>query len=210
MWQYIKLLLASWFSKVLFLLGIVSAIGTYVPRITLPAWVSPVILVAAVFFASYDVYRKQIRENEALKAKNTEKRSQLVIYPHDGSKYFVLGSEGTYVMLKMAIENKGNRNSTVNRYGISVRETSADHKDINPNPMTTFLGRDTTYSIGNQPWLMSDSLVRVAAEGVASPGFLPFRLPDTIPGDCHQIQCELTIQDTEGNIASQVFSVLEA
>ncbi len=69
MWQFIKLLLASWLSKVLFLLGILSAVATYIPRLTLPAWISPSILVVAVLVASYDVYRKQQREIERLRVR---------------------------------------------------------------------------------------------------------------------------------------------
>ncbi len=69
MWQFIKLLLASWLSKVLFLLGILSAVATYIPRLTLPAWIPPSILVVAVLVASYDVYRKQQREIERLRVR---------------------------------------------------------------------------------------------------------------------------------------------
>ena len=64
--QYIKLLFASWLSRVLLLLGVVSAVAIYIPRFTLPTWIPSAILVVAVLVASYDVYKKQQRQIEAL------------------------------------------------------------------------------------------------------------------------------------------------
>lgn len=64
--QFITLLLASWLSKVLFLLGIASALATYVPSLAIPTWIPLVVLVMAIFIASYDVYQKQRRKIEVL------------------------------------------------------------------------------------------------------------------------------------------------
>ena len=62
--QYIKLLFASWLSRVLLLLGFASAVAIYIPRFTLPTWIPWAILVVAVLVASYDVYKKQQRQIE--------------------------------------------------------------------------------------------------------------------------------------------------
>ena len=131
------------------MLGIVSAIGTYVPRITLPAWVSPVILVAAVLFASYDVYRKQQREIEELRSTNLQKRAQLVIHPYESSRYIVNVARedrtkilGMLIELHISIENKGSRHSTIVRCDLTVSETGESYPNIKPRFLRGIQGRE--------------------------------------------------------------------
>lgn len=72
MWQYIKLLLASWLNKVLFLLAIASAIGTYLPGLSLPPWIPLALLVVALVIAPYSVYKSLQHRIEAHEARLSE------------------------------------------------------------------------------------------------------------------------------------------
>jgi hypothetical protein len=217
MWQFIKLLFASWFSKVLLLLGIASAIGIYVPRITLPTWVPTVILVSAVFFASYDVYRKQKREIGNLHAKLDSRRSELVIHPHKSRyiRHVALQGDfasplGTYIELGIAIENKGNRNSVINRWDLKIDETGKEYKQVGLYGKGLIQGRKSQYSLPTTRNLVSGGYIRVPAESVAGPGVLPLYVRDILPESSQRIQCKLTLFDTEGNTCSKELRVPEA
>jgi len=98
--QYIKLLFASWLSRVLLLLGAVSAVSIYIPRFTLPTWIPSAILVVAVLVASYDVYKKQQREIEALRAKHTSKSKGQALSPSEIKMREILGWKGKGISVK--------------------------------------------------------------------------------------------------------------
>ena len=217
MWRFIKLLLSSWLSRLLLLLSIVSAIATYLPGIPLPAWVPLVVLIAAVWFASYDVYGQQQRQIETLQEERDRRRANLEVHPYPGSKYYVQVARenrervlGLYIMLSMAVENKGARNSVINKYELELEETGKLYKGISPKPMTFILGRKAAHSLGQKTWLMSENLVRVAPESVLGPGILPFFVSDAVSAGCREIHCKLTLRDTEGNTVSVEFEIPEA
>ena len=70
MWHFGKLFFEHWFTRVLFLLGLISLLGTYVPKVNLPGWLPWAILVIALLFASHDLYRKQQATIEKLQGRD--------------------------------------------------------------------------------------------------------------------------------------------
>jgi hypothetical protein len=99
-WQFIKLLLASWFSKVLLLLGIASAVATYIPRLTLPAWIPSAIMVLAVLVASYDVFKKQQHKIEVLQARLANQAKELPLSPGEHKMRQILKWKGKGISVK--------------------------------------------------------------------------------------------------------------
>ena len=100
MWQFIKFLLASWFSKVLLLLGIASAVATYIPRLTLPAWIPSAIMVLAVLVASYDVFKKQQHKIEVLQARHANQAKEQPLSPGENKMRQILEWKGKGISVR--------------------------------------------------------------------------------------------------------------
>ncbi len=117
---------------------------------------------------------------------------------------------GMHVNLDMALENRGDKGATVQRYDLYVRETDKTYQNIRPNlGLIDIQGRHCVRNIGNEPKVTTDSLIRVQAESMSPRGFLPFfplDAPILITGPVH---CRLTVTDTDGNSTSQEFELRE-
>ena len=216
MWQFIKLLLTGWFSKVLLLLGVVSAGAIYIPRFTLPVWIPSAILVVAVFVASYDVYKKQQREIEELRSSKSESRAKLVIHSYEGSRYIVNVDSGPgkrimgmLVELSIAIENKGLRHSSIVRCDLVVSETGKSYANIKPRFLGGIQGRKVSYGLDQRRYLMTQGVIAVEPTKMIPAGILPFYVKEVPGQDCSRIHCTLTLTDTEENSATHEFELPE-
>jgi len=214
MWKFGKLILRSWLVRVLSLSGIIGLVGLFFPRIPIPPWAPISVLILAVLIGCYDVYKHQQSEIEALKRTLEEKRSHLVILPHEGSKYYGCvadpsdGSWGTYLWFNLSVENKGNRNSTINHYDLENLKIGKQYPDIKPQALPRIKSREgAIVSFGKPQWLMSGEFVRVPAEGLTGPGILAFLVKDPVPEHAGPIHCRLTVTDTEGNNAFHDFEL---
>ena len=145
MWHFGKLLLRGWLVRLMSLAGIIGLVSLFFPHLSIPSWAPISVLILAVLIGSYDVYKRQQSEIESLKGTIEGKRTQLVILPHEGSKYYI-GLEGggdpswgTYLWFNISIENKGSRNSTVHRYALEVGETGKAYSDVKPRPVKSIL-----------------------------------------------------------------------
>ena len=117
---------------------------------------------------------------------------------------------GIHANLDMALENRGNKGATVQRYDLYIRETDKTYQNIRPNlGLIDIQGRYCVRSIGNEPKVTTDGLIRVQAETTSPRGFLPFfplDAPILVTGPVH---CRLTVTDTDGNSTSQEFELRE-
>jgi hypothetical protein len=85
MGKFVRLLLSSWLSRVLFLSGLASLVAGFL-GVGVPNWVTVTIFLGAYLYASYDVFQKQEREIRTFKQKLAQQegeseRPELVIHP---------------------------------------------------------------------------------------------------------------------------------
>lgn len=100
MWQFIKLLLASWLSKVLFLSGIISFIASSIPGIPIPIWFPLFVLVVALLTASYDVYTKQQDDIKALQARLANQTKEQPLSPGENKMRQILEWKGKGISVR--------------------------------------------------------------------------------------------------------------
>ncbi len=98
--QFIKLLLASWLSKVLFLSGIISFIASSIPGIPIPIWFPLFVLVVALLTASYDVYTKQQDDIKALQARLANQTKEQPLSPGENKMRQILKWKGKGISVK--------------------------------------------------------------------------------------------------------------
>jgi hypothetical protein len=199
--------------------SLASTILTFVPVLGLGQLrlVALVSLIVSFAWANYLVYRKQAKEILELRdsqTSNSEKRARLVIHQRDGSRWIAAkASQGatkfdaTYVEFWLAVENKGSRHSTITRCGVDIPALSACFEDAKPFHMSSVLGRKSNYGIWQQGNLMANGQLVVDAEKMSSPGNLPFRLSVEPPPIGIELECILTLYDTEGRFASHTFQI---
>ena len=208
MWEFVKLLLGRWVVRILLLLAIGSAVSRYIPGIVVPSWVPHGIFDVALIVASWDIYRKKQKEIVHLR-ETAIGRPELVIYPQDGSRYYVRADPanrsrivGTFMHLDLIIANKGKEISIINRYDLKVDELGETYSDLRPRPVVQIQGNKTLWALGQGPWLMDGSLIRVEGGTTTDRGFLPLEVPGSPPDDVGSIHCKLTVFDDAGNTAS--------
>lgn len=208
MWQFLKLIFRRWIVRVLFLLGLASAFSIYFSKFTLPSWVSTLILLAALLLGACDVYKQTTHPDTG--------QPKLVIHPFPGSRYIPHADRndrsrilGTFIELHLAVENKGDRNSNINRCDLFIRELDKTYPDIKPQQKSGIQGKKSFYSIG-QDWLMPRGVLTVESQKMTEPKKLLFYLSERIPSGHLQIRCTLTLCDTDGKKVSGDFELLEA
>jgi TIR domain-containing protein len=144
------------------------------------------------------------------------RHSDLRIYPYEKSCFTLVTSldrsqlMGMHVNLDLAIENRGNKGSTIVRYDIYVREADKTFENIRPNlSLLDIRGRFCVRNIGNETRITTDGLIRIQPDTTTIRGFLPFfplAAPIRVDGTLH---CRLTMTDTDGNSVSQEFELHE-
>ncbi len=117
---------------------------------------------------------------------------------------------GMHVTLDMALENLGNKGTTIQRYDLYIRESDKTYQNIRPNlGLIDIQGRHCVRNIGNEPKITTDGLIRVQAETMSPRGFLPFFPLDAPILTTGPVHCRLTVTDTGGNSMSQDFELRE-
>jgi diguanylate cyclase (GGDEF)-like protein len=147
----------------------------------------------------------------------TDRKAELRIHAFEQSCFTLVTNSqdrgrllGMHVNLDMALENRGNKGATVQRYDLYVQETAKTYQNIRPNlSFIDIQGRHNIRNIGSEPKITTDGLIRVQPDTTTARGFLPFYpldAPISIDGPVH---CRLTFTDTDGNSTSQEFELRE-
>jgi hypothetical protein len=200
--------------------SLASTVLTFVPSIGLGHLrsISITCLVGTFIWANVRVFGKQraaIRELQASLASVQARRARLVIHEGERSRYIAIRKSdqdreaiATYFEFQMAIENKGGRNSTINRYDLEIREMGK-YENLKPRAGGVVMGVRADHA-QSQPFLMSADYIGVEQEKMTPRGFLPLLVTAPPPKQRGPLHCTLTISDTEGNSALHEFILHEA
>lgn len=192
----------------------------YRPHFALPYWLPGALSIIAWLIAPYRLYQKQrdqlqnqLLQIDALTQQQQQpRRAKLVLIDESGS-YFIRcftpsgmtprRETGTYLELRVSIENKGGRPATIIRYDVRI-EGVGEFKSVRPVPQTYVLGQHAQHAIS--PDNIVKSYIEVPAERLASHQHIPFVLDASVPPNAQQIRVEFTVTDSEGNQArAEVF-----
>jgi hypothetical protein len=219
-WDWLTAIRRETLPALLAAFSLASTILTFIPQLGISASIRSIsiaCLVAGFVWANMRVYAKQQKRiaDFSVSALAPAHRAKLVIHEAERSKYIALRKAdhsteavGVYIEFHMAVENKGQRHSSINRYDVSIREMGSFENlrpESNPNAMIPGIHANYTAS---QPYLMTDAYIRVEAEKMSQTGYLPFRIasPPPISGPLH---CTLILTDTEGESTSHEFILPE-
>lgn len=171
-------------------------------------------------------------QTRTAKQSNERKReAELVIHPGARSKYiavrgrdqYPLPLKGLHIELDLSVENKGGRNSTVNRYTLTLPDFGKSFSDVKPYFTQMVQGRHSNYALDAKQFYPPGEFIRIQAESVVGPAFLAFFVSD-LPLDSFgtrafdgnretrifpPIRCELVLADTEGFSAKCEFALNE-
>jgi hypothetical protein len=201
--------------------GFVSTVMTYVslylPQYHLPRWILIAIAIAAFLFAPVRLYIEQEKRIAELGTRIEQPRRAQLILRAEGGLFIIIANQyshserraaGLYVELRFAVENKGQRTSTIESYDIRFPVTleirSSEH--IKPNPVTQVSGLNATHMVGAIDDFVG-GYIEVLPERVAGPVRVPFMIYSELPDltKLMGLKCEVTVHDTEGNSASALF-----
>lgn len=210
---YLVQLFATWWGGLWSALGAVSTLATFVPLyvrgVTVPRSIPVVLAIISWLLAPYRLYgvqKKRIHELEE-QAAAKKKTAELVLHPENGSGFYVhiMGGQilGTFLLLWLTLENKGERNSVVNTFEITVDETGGQPLELSPEPRKNVQGRAANYMI-TQDFIARDNKLLVPAQNYVK-GSLPFYMGVAPAESVTQLHCVLTLRDTEGNGVTQSF-----
>ena len=222
MWDYLKALRRETLPAVITAFSFASTVLTFLPRLGASGGrirlISIACLVVGFLWANARAFAKQsrqVRDLETALAKTQAtpaRRANLVIHEGARSKYIAIrksdqerdAAAAIYIEFHMAVENKGDRHSSISRYDLSI-PGAANYADLKPttNPYSLIPGIHANYT-PSQPYLTKDGYIGIEAEKMSPSGYLCFRVP-ALPPASAPLHCVLTIRDTEGNIASHDF-----
>ncbi len=192
-------------SRILFIFAIASGLAKFIPQLVLPSWLPYAVLDVALVLGSWDVFKKKQEEIERLRAAGASK-PELVIYPQDGSRFYVRFDRnkavGTCVHFDLIIANKGSRISLINRYELEVKEIRQSYSNLSPRPIVRIQGRHTQWDLGRPQWLMEGNIIKVEGGRSTRRGILPLEVPDVPPEGAGTIHCRLALFDDAGDEAS--------
>jgi hypothetical protein len=220
-WDYLKALRRETLPAVIAAFSFASTALTFVPQLGVSGRIRLIpigCLVVGFVWAHTRVFAKQrsrILELEASLANPPARRAKLVI--HEGRKAScvpIRKSEqnmepvATYFEFHMAVENKGDRHSNINRYDLDIPQMGK-FENLIPveNRIMLIQAVGFNYSPA-QPYLMMNGFIAVEAEKMTTLAYLPFQVPAPPPAS-GPLHCVLTLTDTEGNSASHKFVLRE-
>jgi hypothetical protein len=197
-------------------------------------------------WANFKVFQKQEAKISALalerdaittalahRQETRDKRSSELILTPAGNSQYVLASvpnignlafNGGFLEFECRIENRGNRNSTVDNYQIEILEFGRTLRNLVPEEGRRYIqGRRCNYALNPARFLTTTRLIRIDAESVTNQGILLFSIPDlTLENFAAAgmkvgagqrfgpLNCLLTITDTMGASASALFELHES
>lgn len=214
---YLRAFFSDWLTRMSGPLSVpFAAAAVFSPnRLQKVIWAS--LAVVAAIYGSYRVWRKErLTAYEEIgrlrQLSESREKADLVIHAEDGSRFYVhapgakAAPLGLYLPLRLSVENKGRRNSIIRRFDVTVEETSLTYCDVQPSPRQSIPGRSALYAGLPQDWIMGKAGIVIQAHSIAS-GILPFYVTEAPPEGVRELHCKLTLTDTEGVTASQVFVV---
>ena len=219
------------------ILSAISTASTFIPHL-LPPFIRPVFvisLIVAFGWANYRVFGKQQSEIERLQRildAKAEHVSDLVIDVDPASMYILhpVGNipkadfTGAHVELRLMIENKGQRRSTIDGYQIELPDLHKTYTDLPAVENCSYVGgRHSGQGLNPQQILSKTGLIHIEPESTTTHGTLLFVLPDltlTDFADAHMkmnadrrfgiLKCKLTLTDRTGSSAWAMFDLREA
>jgi hypothetical protein len=163
-----------------------------------------------------------------------EPAASLKIYPGGSSRYILkpVGQGGPRRDVKggnfqfwLRVENRGNRNSAVDKYKIWIQEFDKEFDGIVPIQVPSLVpGRFCQHGIGNEKYLNEANLIKIPPDNSTSVGCLWFFLPELTlemfsnagvqtqgpENRFSDLHCRLTVTDSNGISASGDFELFEA
>jgi hypothetical protein len=156
-----------------------------------------------------------------------EAAASLKIYPGNGSRYILKpagqGSsradfKGGHFQLWLRVENSGNRNSTVEKYKIWIREFDREFDGMVPIQVRGLVpGRFCHHGVEDKKYLNDANLIKIPPDNSTSVGCLWFFLPELTlemfanaglqtqgpENRFGNLNCRLTVTDSNGISASE-------
>jgi hypothetical protein len=143
-YKFLQELFSSLWGIVWVTLSVISTISTYAlalsNRLLVYRWIPRVVSLVAWFLAPFDLYRRKRHEISRLRAeveKLGKRQPEPVIHPEPNSRYYIQveGSNGNkvrgvYVELRLTVENKGEVNSVVREFDLSIHEMEKNYQRL--------------------------------------------------------------------------------
>ena len=218
--RYLRQVLGTGWGILFVVAGAISTCVTFVliykPKFALPYWIPGAISIAAWLIAPYRLYRQKQTQIEILTANQHRPRRAKITAFEERDSFYIRRSEpqgvtpkreaGIYLELSASIENKGERPATITSYGLRI-DGVGEFPDVRPSPQSWVWGLKAQHALNNTS--VVNSYIEVPAERLASHLKIPFMLDSIAPSEAHQLRCELTVRDTEGNTASAWLTAIE-
>jgi hypothetical protein len=219
--RYLRSLVGNAWGLVLLLAGFTSTAMTFValyePEFHLPRWIPIFIAITAFLLAPFRLYRLQEKKIAELVSNRQPSRRAALRVKAEGSGFYLRMIDnhtnrnvtGIYVEPRVTIENKGTRNAVIESYDLHFPEIPEIQPQIGvkPHPLDNgFIpALNANHGLGGGSEYIR-SYIDVPAERLVGPLRIPFvvsgSLPTPLYGKDINLQCRLTVRDTEGNTAS--------
>jgi hypothetical protein len=226
--RYLRALFGSAWGTAFLIAGFISTIMTfvaiYVPEFHLPRWIPIGIAVAAFLFAPLRLYVQMEKRLAALQSSiQPPRKAELVLKPDGTGLYLRVVDDHTnrkvialYLEPRVTVENKGIRNAVIESYDVSFPDLPEIplQTNIKPHPLeNTFVpALNANHGLGGGNDYVR-SYVDVPAEKLVGPLRIPFLIHGSIPPPLYEkdrnLQCSLTVRDTEGNTASALVNLYQ-
>lgn len=218
--KFLRELFSSFWSSICVVLTVVSII-TLVHPFNFASkryrWIPLTAAMVSWSLASFVLYRRKERQIEALSAEVQNlksKRPHLIIQPKVGSKYYIEVNRterskalGVYFLFPLTIENKGDVNSVISEFELSIKEMKS-YPHLQPEFRSSIQTHDVNVCIPQFALLHQESMV-VGARNVKW-GTVPLYIRDVPPNTVQELHCRLAVTDTDGNQATEEFVVARA
>jgi hypothetical protein len=220
--RYLRALFGTALGRALFIAGFISTamtyVSVYVPQYHLPRWILIAIAVAAFLFAPVRLYIEQEKRIAELDARVAQPRRAQLILKAEGVGFYLRIVEAhtrtkpiaLYLEPRISIENKGTRNSAIESFDLRFPDLPELQAQSNVRPQRFRESDFVPAMIANHSLGGGDDYVRgyfdVPAERLVGPLRIPFVIEGALPSQLYEsgrnLNCELTVRDTEGNTAT--------
>jgi hypothetical protein len=174
LWAFLRELLTTWWGGLWAALGVVSTLATFAPLyvhgVSVPRSI-PALAVGSWLLAPYRLHCVQKRKISDLEFRAAlHKTAELVVHSHQRSGFYVQINQdteiGVYLELSLMIENKGERNSIVNKYEIAIDEIGAAFTQVDAHPRNSVQTRRALIAGLNQAFITRDNSFIVPAHSL--------------------------------------------
>lgn len=209
-WLYTRAVLRQWWVIVVEGLLVLTDVGERI----FGTWLLPSTRVklgvgfSVLTIAQYRAYREVLLQSRAA----NEKKAGLAIYPEGRSVLYLetpsrsANSLGFYLELGLGVQNNGEQNSVIRKFGLEIQETGAKIVHLVPSPHSRIQTRQGQQMTQNILIVTQGNSIVVGAHNIRS-GILPFYVPGDPGALPEKIRCKLRLEDTEGTSAEHTFTV---